>query len=471
MTALSLKEQLHEFFTQHQLLGRDRQVHFVVAYSGGKDSTALLHSLAQLKAESQIPIQITAAYYWHPWRPLQQDLMIIHQNCKRLNIPWVNLTPNLTLPKTETAAREDRYQQLSRLCYDLNATALLTAHHQDDQVETILFRMMRGTGLDGLTGIPPLRLLPLDEERHVKLARPFLDVPRSAITDYIQQHHLAFVEDPTNADTSIKRNFLRLEIVPRLKTAFPQLEHSLVRLAELAEGELEIIHSKMDEIWDEVYDKKTHSLDEVLFSQLSQPFQRRIIRRFLEQLDLEAGYQQVMDVIAFIEGKHRKLNAPSLFSLGKELFLSIYRNRISVEKPQKQDILPLPVHIPGAVCHRDLHATVQIIPLTPEQRMKPIDYATLPKDEAYVDLSRFEGKELILRTRKEGDRIKPLGMKTPIKLKRFFINRFISRFERDSILLLTNEKEVLWAVGVGLSEDIRVKDRPTHLITIKKDTH
>ncbi len=466
---LTLKDTLQEFLLHHDLIGRDREAHFIVAFSGGRDSTALLHCLAELKTSSDVGINITAAYYWHPWRPLQQDLQVVHQSCKALNIPWVMLTPNLTLPKTETAAREDRYRQLTKLALDLDAAAILTAHHQDDQIETILFRLFRGTGLDGITGIPSLRLLSDDTSKPVWLARPFIDTPRNRVDDYVQARGLRYVDDPTNTNTQLKRNAIRHELLPQIEQAFPHVRQSIIRLASLVEGEIDIIENKIDEIWQDVFDSEEQSLDEIRFNQLSPPFQRRIMRCFLNRAGQEAGFQKIEDIIGFLAGKNRNIQMPSLHSLDAKHFLHVYRNRITIESPQQSSIAPVPVQIPGQVTHLDLKTTVSIIPLTAEQKLRNIDFSRLPDNEVYVDLSKFTGSELILRSRQKGDRIKPLGMSSPMKLKRFFINRCIPRFKRDSIPLLAADSEVLWAVGVEISEQIRVKDRPTHLITVKKE--
>ncbi len=463
-----LKQALHSFLESHKLIGRDQETHFVVAYSGGRDSTTLLHCLAQLQAELPTPIKLTVAYYWHPWRPLEEDIEVIHKNCKALGIPWVMLTPDLTLPKTETAAREDRYQQLAKLTHDLTATALLTAHHQDDQVETVLFRILRGTGLDGIKGIPEMRELWIDEVKHVTLARPFIHQPRNIINAFAQENNLTYANDPTNMEIRIKRNLIRHELLPQIEAAFPNARQSILKLSELTTGDLEIVEKKIDEIWSEVFDPKEQSLDEVRFNQLSHAFQRRIIRKFLEYQTQETSFNKIEDILAFIAGKNRKLPSPALFSLDASHFLSVYRNKITIEAPQEKEISPVSIPIPGAISHLDLKATLSIVPLSGEAQQKPIDFSQLSEEEVYVDLSQFEGKELTLRSRMKGDRIKPLGMSESVKLKRYFINRCIPRFKRDTVPLLTSESDVLWAVGVGLSESIRVKNRPTHLITIKR---
>jgi tRNA(Ile)-lysidine synthase len=434
---------------------------FIVAYSGGKDSTALLHSLLDLKNEARPEIEIIAAYYWHPWRPLQEDLQHIMNTCKALNVKLVMLTPDLTLPKTEAAAREDRYAQLAALGTNLKADAVLTAHHQDDQVETILFRVFRGTGIEGLTGIPESRLL----AANLLLIRPMLSILSRDIQAYLTERQLQYTEDPTNADTRFRRNFIRHEILPRLETVFPQLKETLPTMGHLIHGEIDIINSKMRDLWNTVFDASENALDELSFIQLKKPFQRRILRQYLELNQIEAGLARVDELIHFITGDNRALNHPSQCSIDKTKVLHLYRHRIRLIEPQpfKKDTMALAV--PCYQSHCGLKASIKISELSYEERMKPIDYTNLSPFEAYVDLSKLDTTAWVLRSRHDGDRMMPLGMKNPIKLKRLFMGRHISRFQRDDIPLIADGSEVLWAVGVELSEKIKVRQHPTHYIT------
>jgi len=267
-------------------------------------------------------------------------------------------------------------------------------------------------------------------------------------------------------DVRLKRNFLRHEILPKLETAFPQVRHSIIQLAQLAEGDLEIVDSKLDDMWRNVYDASDESMNHAFFTHMPHAFQRRVIRRYLDLHHLEQGYQKVEDTIAFLMGNHRDPHHPALFSLDTDRFLTLYRGKIRVERPEKSEIAPVPLAVPGAVTHRALRITVTIKALSFEERQKPVHFDLLPDNEALVDLSSLEGQTLTIRSRQQGDRITPLGMKSPIKLKRFLINRGIPRFERDDVPLLAVDNTVLWAVGVGLSNTIKVKTKPTHRIIV-----
>lgn len=458
-------EALKSFLEHHELLGHSQTVHYVVAFSGGRDSTVLMHSLKQLQVHYPTKIRLTAAYYCHPWRPLHHDLQAVYQTCQALDIPFVCLTPDLTQPHTETAARNDRYQQLAQLAIDLEATAVLTAHHQDDALETIMFRMFRGTGIEGLTGIPPVRTI-TSCGQEVLLARPLLNITRKEINEVVQTFSLSYIDDPTNQQTRFSRNKLRLDVIPHIEQAFPDWRHALLKLMEHAKHDSGIIQSKMGDVWEVLYDQKTNSLDERCFLQLDEAFQRRLLRKFLQLHQEDASYQRVVDIQKFLKGQQLRQLGPSLFSLAHNRFLSVYRQRITIENRQSFEVSGLEIPVPCQLSHRDFKVTLTIKELSPEERMKPLAWHKISPFDTVINLSGLEGKPLILRNRQMGDVMTPLGMKQPMKLKKLFKNRGISRFHRDTIPLLATDSTVLWVAGIAVSELIRVKSKPTHRLSL-----
>lgn len=197
-----------------------------VAFSGGLDSTVLLHLLVQLSRQASLP-PIHAIHVHHG---LQAEADAWAQHCQRvcdglcvpLRIRHVQVSAGASL---ERAAREVRYAAFDEVLG--SGELLLLAQHQDDQAETLLYRLLRGAGVRGLTGMPAQRPL---AQGH--LLRPLLDVPREHLLDYARQHGLSWVNDPSNADTELARNFLRAQILPRLRPHWPQAAAVLARAAE-----------------------------------------------------------------------------------------------------------------------------------------------------------------------------------------------------------------------------------------------
>ncbi len=222
--------------------------HLLVAFSGGLDSHVLLHALAQLPN-----LQLSALHINHGLNPDAVDWSL---HCQRicddlgvsLNIMVVNATPQRG-ESPEAAAREARYKALSACLND--AAVLLTAQHQDDQLETVLLQLMRGAGPKGLSGMPVLK--PLGQGLQL---RPLLEVTREELAAYAQKHTLQWCEDPSNADRQFDRNFLRHEIIPLLAQRWPSLSSTVSRSARLCAKSAQWVHRQASEDLDLV---RTHT--------------------------------------------------------------------------------------------------------------------------------------------------------------------------------------------------------------------
>lgn len=479
--AMTVLESLIENLEAEGLLQNAPRTHVVLAYSGGADSTALLFLLNELK--SKLPLDVTAAYFNHRWRGNPPaELPLVHENCLKTNTPLVIIQADLTLPKTETAAREARYRQLTQLTQDLHANALLTAHHADDQIETLLFRIFRGTGLDGLGGIQRRLVLQPSDGAPVPILRPFLDVSRRTIQEYLVNHNINYFEDPTNSELRMQRNRIRHEIFPTLERAFPQVKNALFRLSLVSEGDLQILEDTINGLWKEVHGKDTQGdyLNAVRFNQLGLPYQRRILKRFLAQHDIFADFQSIEDVLDFIRGEGRHNLSTSLKSIlkgdaGNERFLALYKDRLRLIDGPKAPLAKegIAVSIPGIMTMPNLQRTFKALAWQAPEKVKVLPIRPNDSQQVFVDLSTYAEKPLELRTRRPGDKFHPMGMSTPLRLKKFLINRGVPRFDRDQRLLLAHGNQILWIPGLGISQDIVVKSNmpPTHLLKLVSGLH
>ncbi len=457
------------------------RTHLVLGYSGGADSTALLYLLHELKGKR--PLDVTAAYFNHRWRGTPPaELPLVHQNCLKTETPLVIIQADLTMPRTENAARESRYRQLTRLAHDLKADAVLTGHHADDQIETLLFRILRGTGIDGLIGIQKRLVLEstdADGPMPVPILRPMLDIARKHIRDYVQENRLSYFDDPSNEDLKIQRNNIRNRILPFLEESFPQVKNSLFRLSLVAEGDLHIIEETMRTIWSQVYgeDKTGPYLEAVRFNQLGLPYQRRILKQFLSRQRIHTDFQSIENLLSFIQGEGRRNLDSSLKSLvktetGRTRFLSLYKDKLRlIAGPTEESTArrePLPVQIPGSTLLNDLNQTLQTLPWRASEKVGMCPIRPNDTRQVYVDLSAYTDKPLELRTRRPGDKFQPMGMDVPLRFKKFLINRGVPRFERNRQLVLSHAEKILWAPGLGISQEIRVRPNtaPTHLLRL-----
>lgn len=275
-----------------------------VAYSGGLDSTVLLHLLMRLASREAFPL--LSAIHVHHGLQAAADAWPAHcqRVCDELGVPLEVVRVKVDSgPSLERAARDARYAAfVSRLAA---GEVLLSAQHRDDQAETLLFRLLRGAGVRGLAGMPAARPLGLGS-----LVRPLLAVSRAELEAYARAEGLDWVEDPSNADTSLARNFLRHAIFPALQARWPKATESLARsaehmaeaeglLGELAQADLDRARGDTDFPW-----LCVRSLDLPSLAALSPARQRNALRYWLAELtalpdsDHWAGWENVRDASA-----------------------------------------------------------------------------------------------------------------------------------------------------------------------------
>lgn len=255
-----------------------------VAYSGGLDSTVLLHLLAHLARREALP-PLSAIHVHHGLQAAADAWPAhCHKVCGELGIPLRVLRVKVDSgPSLERAARDARYAAFTSQM--AAGDVLFSAQHRDDQAETLLFRLLRGAGVRGLTGMPASRVLGPGT-----LVRPLLQLSRAELEAYGRAEGLCWVEDPSNADTSLARNFLRRDILPALQSRWPRAAESMARsaahlaeadalLGELAQGDLRDARRCDEFPW-----LPLPSLDMHALSALSPARQRNALRHWLAPL-------------------------------------------------------------------------------------------------------------------------------------------------------------------------------------------
>ena len=246
------------------------------AVSGGRDSVCLLHYLASIAAERGFTV--AAGHLNHRMRPeAQRDEDFVRELCRTMNVPFYTEAA----PVYETAARwglgveetgrKLRYDFLFRTAEQIGAARIATAHHAQDQAETVLLNLLRGTGPEGLGGIPPVR---------GRIVRPLLQTSRTEIEDYLEAHHLSHVEDSTNEDTHYARNRLRRELWPALETINPALERAIGRTAEILRRE----NGYLDTLAAEYLPPSGTAVETTVLLAAPEPLRPRMARLLLERL-------------------------------------------------------------------------------------------------------------------------------------------------------------------------------------------
>lgn len=250
-----------------------------VGYSGGLDSHVLLHALAQVRIE--YPIQLKAIYINHGLSQ-QAAAWAEHcaQVCQQFNIDFADHSIQINSSShdsLEELARDGRYTVFAGLMGSQDL--LCTAHHQDDQAETVLLQMLRGSGPKGLAAMP--RIKPFAQGWH---ARPLLDFTRDELKNYADQHQLKWIEDESNSNTHFTRNFLRHDILPLLKNRWPSVTEVLARVADNCAEAQHVLDTVVEPLLHSVTGSVANTLSVTKVLHLNEIQQRHVLRAWLEQL-------------------------------------------------------------------------------------------------------------------------------------------------------------------------------------------
>lgn len=453
----SLKNKITDFLKGHNLLISSKT--YIIGFSGGYDSMCLAKILKDLSKEHGF--KLIAAHLNHNWRAEESKKEEINckEFCQKNNIEFYSETLSSDLPKTELEARNKRYKFFEQAIKNYNADAIFTGHTKTDNVETILYRIIKGTGIKGLKGIPEKRLL-----ANTPIFRPMLDITREETIDYCNKKNLNPNIDSSNENIHYQRNKIRIELIPELKNYNSNIEGALLRLSDLAKNSKEVIEEHLLPIKESLI--KDKEIKTQKFITLKESIKKQIITDYLEENSIDYDYKKIDEITHFIEASS-SLKSGNTLSLIKEKWLFASSAKIKIINEIKSNVVKSTIRVhfeenKGKTFHPEFNKTLKI---SKWDEPKPKKFPHEAESVALADFSKIK-EPLFLRSRQEGDRIVPFGMKESVKLKKYLINKGVPEHERDNLLLLTTENEILWVAGVGISEKLRVKDYPTHLIKV-----
>jgi tRNA(Ile)-lysidine synthase len=483
----------------------------VVGVSGGPDSLCLLHILLNLS--SVLSFKIHVGHLNHSIRGSEgeADAAFVADiarcwglpvTIEQADVPALARRYRLAL---EEAARCARYAFLGRLARQVSASAIAVAHHADDQTETVLMHWLRGSGLAGLRGMLPV--VPLAEYRLIEdwsipqydqpfalennlpsesllnvtspvLVRPLLDITRSEIEAYCQQHDLHPRIDRSNLDTTYFRNRLRHELLPYLETYNPNIREVLRRTAEVVAADYALLQDCLEKAWAEVVREETDEavlLDLAAWRRLPLSLQRSTLRRAIHRLRRalrNINFVHIEDALKVAQYGETGAKA----TLPRGLLLTVSYDKLMIASPEYRTVPDMPricakepitVCVPGSTslpcCEWTLHVEEISVPAGGM-------LAVYPKSqwEAVLD-AEFVGHSPRLRRRRTGDRFCPLGMGGKSKrLNEFMINEKIPVEWRDSIPLLVNEQDqIAWVCGWRPDERARVTAQTRYALHLR----
>ncbi len=339
MITTDFLERLRSQIKRGDLLTRGAKI--VVGVSGGADSTVLLHALYQIGSDDDAQYELHVAHLNHQLRgdESEADAEFVATLADQLNLPKtiqrcdLNIDAATERTSPEDLARRARFDFFEEVCQSIGATHVALAHHADDQVETVLHRFMRGTGIRGLSGMAAKRRL--TKTSNVYLVKPLLRFSRSEIIEYTASKGLEYRHDSSNASPSHTRNRIRQELLPMLEETFnPQVREAVLRLAQQCEWTHEFLRETTASTFEQAtLERKplSISLDRSQVKALPIVIQTGILRMAIESLGMRERrltFRHVTDIAEAISED----NARGGFSLPDGVDVKFDRTRITLSK-------------------------------------------------------------------------------------------------------------------------------------------
>lgn len=441
-----LLDKVKETIRRHHLFSREEKI--LIAFSGGIDSTALLHLLKELQKEW--PITLALGHFNHKLRRnAENEELFVRNAAKKLDIPLYVSSEDVRSYAVERklnieeAGRKLRYDFLKDTAKKYGFSKIATGHTMNDQAETFFMRLFRGSGLSGLSGIYPVV--------GNLIIRPLLDISREEILDYLNSIKAEFQVDESNLDKRFLRNRIRGELLPYLQKEFdPHLVSRLGKVSSLFQED-EFILKKLTE---KERPKFVRSCEEQIFldlkglSALPVGLARRLVREFIAEIkgDLrKISFEDIESVLGLAEGKE--------YPLTKDCLLRREQDQIFCPQTSLLETLSYELSWTGKnpLVIKDLGMSFS----GKERPGVPEDWKFDNFKGACLDLGKLRFP-LTVRSRREGDRYQPLGSPGRKKLKEIMRAKRIPVRERNKRPVFLSAGEIVWIFGLPVAEKFKI---------------
>ena len=424
--------------------------HILVAVSGGADSMALLHTLIHWSE-----ISVSAVHVHHGLRgeTADRDEQFVQQYCQKHNVSLISYHEDVYAFardngfSLEEAGRHLRYQRFEEARTLVGADWIATAHTASDRAETTLMRILRGTGIDGLAGIPDCR---------GNICRPLLSCTRQEVEAYCDACHLPFVNDETNTDPAFTRNRIRHQILPMLKEINPSVEDALLRLSDHAAEDADLLLTMAHECLTDSKDSFGYRLDG--FRNQAHPIQRRMIMLMMRDATVPSIEQtHIMAASQVLENGDGDVMLPGgyVFSVSQGIAAVHSASIVDVSAPVAIDSLPMSGVFGGQ------RFRINLIENAAENIHNLFS-------NTVVDYAKIEGN-LHIRCRKECDSIHPAGRGVGKSLKKLMNECGIPAYLRDAYPIMCDSVGVVMIPGYAVDERVKVTDDTNHLLVWESD--
>ena len=447
----------------------------LLAVSGGADSTALMHLMHNLKRQGIFDGDIICAHINHQLRgPLADaDENFVLTEAGKLNLPIIARRVNVrefakeNILSIETAARKLRIDSLLDIAQSNGISCIATAHQKNDNAETVIQRLHRGTGFRGLGGIWPKR-----QFGGTWFVRPLLCFCRDEIIEYLEKHNLKWQTDHTNEDCTYRRNFIRHRLLPALqKNCEGSLVEQLFNLSQSAQRLYGLVSGSADSIWPQLIDKTAGAIKLHLEYFLSQPeiLKIELIRRCLVDIGCGEGNLTGEHYERILQLARQKISGKKIELAGNVTVLLEYQNLIFTRSPKTIQQAAsarksMRLKVPGRTKFGNCMVEASII------KPKKGDFERFRREKTqfveWFDANRIK-QPITVRFRQKGDKFWPLGLAGEKKIGKFLTDTKVPQKIRSKVLIVADSEKIIWLWPVRISEQAKIADKTQKILQLR----
>ncbi|HAR92364.1 MAG TPA: tRNA lysidine(34) synthetase TilS [Eubacterium sp.] len=448
-----MKKKVLEFIRKNKLVKKGNSV--VLGVSGGADSICMLKLLSDLQKRLGISLYVLHINHMIRGEEADQDAAFVKKICTKFKVP--HRVINVDVPalaereglSEEEAGRYVRYDEFSKYAYEVSATKIAVAHNSNDNAETVLMNLARGTGIKGLGGIPPKREMEDANGNVVEVIRPILCLSRKEIEDYLKENEIEYRNDSTNDSTDYTRNKIRLEIMPLLENINDNAMQNITNASNELADTSNYIEKDVDEAYEEFVTEEdgklflsdeSFAIDPIVLTGVIRKMIENIAGKLKDITRIHVG-----DVVSLSEKQvGKKIDLPYSIVAEREyegISMFSESNETESETKNKEVIISFE--------EDDFDRT----------SIEELKYTK------WLDYDKID--DVVVRTRQKGDYIVIDGDGATKKLKKYFIDEKIPRRERDEVLLVADGNHILWVVGYRISEDVKVTSSTKKVVKLE----
>ena len=447
---------------KHDLFKRNEGI--VVGVSGGPDSMCLLHLLWRVHENYNLKLFVVHLNHQFRGDEADKDSEYVRDYCNKLNIPVYIYNEDVACYAqkkgitAEEAGRELRYKYFYEVLHKQNAQKIAVAQNLNDQAETVLMRLMRGSGIEGLSAI--------EFKRDDVIIRPLLNIERENIEKYCEEHCLNPRIDKTNLEAIYTRNRIRLELIPYMEKYFNKnIKTTLFRTADLLKEDSEFLNMTADSFYDKIVIEHRGEIriNKIELEKCHIAIKNRILRKGMraasgELRDVESKHIQIL--LSFVH----KGKAGSEINLPNGVKAVLEYEILVLKQNNKQSV-------PNFEYKCSIDQSIELKECEAYLSTKLLEPSELGSQESgrykkHFDFNKVK-EGITIRNRRNGDIFTPLGMEGKKKLKDFFIDEKIPRDRRDKIPLVCDGEEIMWIVGYRISNKYKIDKNTQKILEIE----